>query len=457
MICRILLFLCILFLFSPGRAPNAAEIIEILKTDIVAFNLKEHQASLLDGTYKGEEGPLCLTPEAARSLGLTVLVHPLYENAVALQKEAAEDLQEARRSLLTNQTEGQPDGHARAAARAAAAYNQKKSTAWNHLMTYRARLTLENDDRLKEPLVLNLLENLLRQALDTNGRNLRDSLAHVYNRCRGLKNAGDPLKPENVRFVNAVFNAFRAKAPDALQKELDLDLYRPSRDMDPLTHQATLARVQDAAPNCLRPLFELTAKEDPCVDPLLFMALMRRESSFNPSAVSYVGAAGLTQIMPATGEGLGMQTIFRPDYFDEATRLLSEERRLRRQAMDILERIKDEGDLSAARRARALMQESLAAKKKRTVLLERYRDELLEHGRDDRLDPEKAIAKGVKYFCGILKDFDGDMSLALSAYNAGPHRVRQYAGIPPYSETVTFRNRVLSFYREYIQRFRNVR
>jgi len=38
------------------------------------------------------------------------------------------------------------------------------------------------------------------------------------------------------------------------------------------------------------------------VDPLLFLALVRQESRFNPDAVSWAGATGLTQVMPSTGE-----------------------------------------------------------------------------------------------------------------------------------------------------------
>ena len=88
----------------------------------------------------------------------------------------------------------------------------------------------------------------------------------------------------------------------------------------------------------------------------------------------------------------------------------------------------------------------------RSKLFRRYKKELLKKDRDDRLKLGKAIEYGYKYFSGLMKAQNGDISLALASYNAGPHRVKQYKGIRPYGETVSFRNMVLKYYREYLTR-----
>lgn len=52
----------------------------------------------------------------------------------------------------------------------------------------------------------------------------------------------------------------------------------------------------------------------------------------------------------------------------------------------------------------------------------------------DAWDPAQNLEGAVRYFTAQLERF-GDVVLALAAYNAGPHRVLQYGGVPPFRET----------------------
>lgn len=52
-------------------------------------------------------------------------------------------------------------------------------------------------------------------------------------------------------------------------------------------------------------------------------------------------------------------------------------------------------------------------------------------GVTDSYDPEQNIMGGTKYIAQKLKEYDGDIELALSAYNAGSGTVRKYGGVPP--------------------------
>lgn len=64
-------------------------------------------------------------------------------------------------------------------------------------------------------------------------------------------------------------------------------------------------------------------------------------------------------------------------------------------------------------------------------------------------DVSQNIDGGVRYLKDQLVAFDGDLSLALAAYNAGPNSVRKYNGVPPYAETQNYVQKVLSYYRQY--------
>ncbi len=70
-------------------------------------------------------------------------------------------------------------------------------------------------------------------------------------------------------------------------------------------------------------------------------------------------------------------------------------------------------------------------------------------GLSDPYDVEQNIRGGAQYLKEQLDAFDGNLSLALAAYNAGPGAVTQHAGIPPYAETQGFVDKVLTYYNQY--------
>jgi hypothetical protein len=99
----------------------------------------------------------------------------------------------------------------------------------------------------------------------------------------------------------------------------------------------------------------------------LILALVERESTFNPKAISRNGAVGLLQLMPPTARGLGLKV---PSY-------------------------------------------------------ENVRKPTPNSSIDERFHPVKNLNAGVKYLHEMLDRYDGDYSLSLAAYNVGPGNVRK--------------------------------
>ncbi len=61
-------------------------------------------------------------------------------------------------------------------------------------------------------------------------------------------------------------------------------------------------------------------------------------------------------------------------------------------------------------------------------------------------NPEENIEGGTKYLRYLLEKFNGNLTLALAAYNSGPKTVEKYGNVPPISETRQYVNRVFSYY-----------
>jgi soluble lytic murein transglycosylase-like protein len=62
-------------------------------------------------------------------------------------------------------------------------------------------------------------------------------------------------------------------------------------------------------------------------------------------------------------------------------------------------------------------------------------------------DARENIQGGSKYLRWLLDYFDGDLSLALAAYNAGEGAVTRYGGVPPFAETRAYVEKIRALYK----------
>lgn len=90
------------------------------------------------------------------------------------------------------------------------------------------------------------------------------------------------------------------------------------------------------------------------------------------------------------------------------------------------------------------------SRKGATGLMQLMPETARRYGARNLLDPAQNIHAGARYLRDLMDLFDDDLHLVLAAYNAGENAVlRAGMQIPPYSETMTYVPRVITYYRQY--------
>jgi hypothetical protein len=100
-------------------------------------------------------------------------------------------------------------------------------------------------------------------------------------------------------------------------------------------------------------------------------------------------------------------------------------------------------------RAESNFDHRAVSKKGARGLMQLMPETALALGVGDCFHPEDNIDGGIRHLSRLIGLYNGDLRLALAAYNAGEGAVTRYSGIPPFSETRSYVREVLGHYARY--------
>jgi hypothetical protein len=89
------------------------------------------------------------------------------------------------------------------------------------------------------------------------------------------------------------------------------------------------------------------------------------------------------------------------------------------------------------------------SKKGATGLMQLMLPTALQYDVYDRFNPRQNIYAGTQHLSKLVRRFDGEITLALAAYNAGSTAVLRYQGVPPYPETERYITKVMTYRQKY--------
>ena len=89
------------------------------------------------------------------------------------------------------------------------------------------------------------------------------------------------------------------------------------------------------------------------------------------------------------------------------------------------------------------------SKKGATGLMQLMPEKAKDLSVNDSFDPKQNLDGGIRHVSYLLKKYEGDVKLALAAYNAGENAVKRNNGIPPFAETQNYIIKVLRLVEKY--------